>query len=269
MLPCLTQMTHNQTANKKKKKSRMEKSFDLVSDLHTEFDTEFAVWNPKPTSRILVIAGDYSTASTHDTLAEDLLKLPYEHVIFVLGNHDFYGGDYNTTYSRWLAWPQDHPKLHVLQNQSVLVDGIMFVGSTLWSDTSKDGCGGYRVKHALSDYKAIGSFKVDTVQKAHACAVEYLDRVLTETLEPVVVVTHHLPSFSCVDAKYADCTYNAGFATNLDYLLEKHTEKIRVWVHGHTHAAVDKKIKGVRVVCNPRGYPGENTEEYVPKQIAL
>ena len=224
----------------------MGKSFDLVSDLHTEF----AVWNLdfKPTSRILVIAGDYSTANKHDTLADDLLKLPYEHVIFVLGNHDFYGVDYHTTYSRWLLWPHDHPKLHILLNQSVLVDGIVFVGSTLWSDTSKDGCGGYLVKHALSDYKEIRSFKVDTVQKAHACAVQYWDNVLTETQQPVVVVTHHLPSFSCVDTKYADCKYNAGFATNLDYLLQKHADKILIWVHGHTHTALDKKIKGFRVV---------------------
>jgi predicted phosphodiesterase len=226
-------------------------SFDLVSDLHTEFST----WeiSTRPTSSILVIAGDYSNAHTFDKTIEELLALPYEHVVFVLGNHDFYGCDYHTTYSRWLAWPDDHPKLHVLQNRSILVNGITFVGSTLWSDTSKDGYGGYRVKHALSDYKAIRSFNVDTVQKAHACAVQYLDKFLTETQQPVVVVTHHLPSFSCIDTKYADCKYNAGFATNLDDLLQKHVDKIRVWAHGHTHTALDKKIQGVRIVCNPRG----------------
>ena len=242
-------------------------SFDLASDVHTEF----SAWKPStlPTSRILVIAGDYSTAQTYEKTILELLELPYEHIVFVLGNHDFYGCDYQTTYSRWSAWPEDHPKIHVLLNRSVLVDEIVFVGSTLWSDISKDGCGGYRVKHALSDYKAIGSFKVDTAQKAHVCAVQYLDQFLTDTQQPVVIVTHHLPSFSCIDAKYVDCTYNAGFATNLDYLLQKHVDKIRVWVHGHTHAAVDKKIHGVRVVCNPRGYPGENIQVYVPKQINL
>jgi predicted phosphodiesterase len=245
----------------------MEKSFDLVSDLHTEFSP----WKQStlPTSRILVIAGDYSTAHDHNKTIEELLELPYEHVVFVLGNHDFYGCEYHDTYCRWLAWPEDHPKLHVLVNRSMLVDGIVFVGSTLWSDTSKDGCGGYRVKQALSDYTAISSFKIDTAQKAHACAVQYLDKVLTETQQPVVVVTHHLPSFSCVDPKYADCKYNAGFATNLDYLLQKHADKIRVWVHGHTHAVVEKMIQGVHVVCNPRGYPGENVQVYVPKQIDL
>jgi predicted phosphodiesterase len=31
-----------------------------------------------------------------------------------------------------------------------------------------------------------------------------------------------------------------------------------LWIHGHTHDPFDYEINGTRVICNPRGYPGEN-----------
>lgn len=34
---------------------------------------------------------------------------------------------------------------------------------------------------------------------------------------------------------------------------------VPLWVHGHSHLAVDYEIAGTRVVSNPRGYPGETT----------
>jgi predicted phosphohydrolase len=239
--------------------------FDLISDLHTEFGH----WTmPVPTSPIVVVAGDFATACKHEKTIQLLLDLPYEHVIFVLGNHDFYHGDYNTVYSQWSTWSTDHPKLHVLLNSTILVNNILFIGSTLWSDTTNDG---QNIKQHLSDYSAIRNFQLETGQHAHKCAVEYIDRVLTETTSilPVVIVTHHLPSFQCIDTKYDACTYNAGFATNLEWLLKKHQHIISVWVHGHTHTSIDTVIEGVRVVCNPRGYPHETMDDYKPKQILL
>ena len=32
-----------------------------------------------------------------------------------------------------------------------------------------------------------------------------------------------------------------------------------LWIHGHTHTLFDYCVRGTRVVCNPRGYPGERT----------
>src|SRR3546814_5236269 len=45
---------------------------------------------------------------------------------------------------------------------------------------------------------------------------------------------------------------------HMEPLLAKHRDKIAVWHHGHTHATVDVVVDGVRIVTNPRGYPGEN-----------
>lgn len=36
-------------------------------------------------------------------------------------------------------------------------------------------------------------------------------------------------------------------------------DQVDLWVHGHSHTAVDYDVAGTRVVCNPRGCPGEDT----------
>src|SRR3546814_19058159 len=48
---------------------------------------------------------------------------------------------------------------------------------------------------------------------------------------------------------------------HMEPLLAKHRDKIAVWHHGHTHAAVDVVVDGIRIVTTPRGNPGENPGE--------
>ena len=83
---------------------------------------------------------------------------------------------------------------------------------------------------------------------------------LTSELEvafdgPTVVVTHHLPASSAIAKRYADDPLNPAFASRLEGLIEAHQPTL--WVHGHTHEPFDYELFGTRVVCNPRGYPGE------------
>jgi predicted phosphodiesterase len=41
-------------------------------------------------------------------------------------------------------------------------------------------------------------------------------------------------------------------------LIMNHPQ-IKYWVHGHTHTPFDYMIEGCRVICNPCGYPGQDT----------
>ncbi|MNR64509.1 hypothetical protein D3C85_1871810 [compost metagenome] len=50
---------------------------------------------------------------------------------------------------------------------------------------------------------------------------------------------------------------DAAYANNCEGLMGG--DRVALWVHGHSHVAVDYEIEGTRVVCNPRGYPGEET----------
>ena len=42
-------------------------------------------------------------------------------------------------------------------------------------------------------------------------------------------------------------------------------------VHGHTHRRMDYMLGDTRVICNPRGYPGENEwyKNYQPVYVEI
>jgi len=63
------------------------------------------------------------------------------------------------------------------------------------------------------------------------------------------MITHHLPSFKSVAEKYKYSELTAGFASNLDHILE------------HTHTNIDYTHSDTRVLCNPRGYVQYGTKE--------
>jgi Icc-related predicted phosphoesterase len=58
-----------------------------------------------------------------------------------------------------------------------------------------------------------------------------------------------------VAKRYANDPLNPAFASSLDDIIENYQPVL--WIHGHTHERCDYELFGTRVVCNPRGYPGE------------
>lgn len=72
---------------------------------------------------------------------------------------------------------------------------------------------------------------------------------------PTVVVTHHLPASTSVAKRYANDSLNPAFASRLEDVIENYRPDL--WIHGHTHVPCDYELFETRIVCNPRGYPGE------------
>lgn len=75
---------------------------------------------------------------------------------------------------------------------------------------------------------------------------------------PTVVLTHHLPAATSVAKRYANDPLNPAFASRLDDVIEKYRPDL--WIHGHTHVPCDYELFDTRIVCNPRGYPGERRD---------
>jgi Icc-related predicted phosphoesterase len=74
-----------------------------------------------------------------------------------------------------------------------------------------------------------------------------------------IVVTHTAPCEETLDPKYDGELSNEWYWNPyMRPLLEEFSDQIHVWCHGHTHARNEAVVDGVKVVCNPRGYPGEN-----------
>lgn len=76
-----------------------------------------------------------------------------------------------------------------------------------------------------------------------------------------IVVTHTAPCEETLNPNFKGSFSNEWYWNPvMENLLEEYSEQILVWCHGHSHAPMDEIVHGVRVVCNPRGYPGENPD---------
>jgi hypothetical protein len=242
--------------------------FQVLSDLHLEFHTK-----PRVRARLaaacpgvtaLILAGDISTGPNAEGFIRMCLRnQPERKVLYVLGNHEFYNHEYHAIRSFWRNI--DIPGLVVLDNTSVVIDGVHVLGTTLWSSIPEPQQ--HHVKSTVADYKNIdfGPFPITPADTSlmHLHAQEWLESTVASHWEshgssvPVVVVTHHLPSYACIAPKYKNSHVKCAFASNLDAFILS-TSLIHTWVHGHSHTAVDMYIGTTHVVSNPLGYPGEN-----------
>jgi predicted phosphohydrolase len=229
----------------------------LVSDLHLGFDKTFKICQSD--EDVLIIAGDVSPDRnlTLDFIQDYLIRNKEKFVIFVLGNHDYY---YSTIEAADKYWSTVNIKgLYVLQNESVVINGIRFIGSTMWTDMlNGDKLSMLNCEFGINDYKKIINFTTADSVALHLQGKRRVSEMLDESLEPCVVITHHLPSFRSIDVKFDGSLLNAGFAsTDMDGLLTH--PNCKVWTHGHTHANVQYELEsGVSVLCNPKGYGNEN-----------
>jgi predicted phosphodiesterase len=237
----------------------------VVSDLHLSaggFDL------PDCTADWIVLAGDISRPAEACAWAQRLGKP----VVYVAGNHEFYGGSIDGT----LAALRQHTAgtdVHVLEGDELVVNGVRFLGATLWTDFAIFDASGQRAQakdQALAqirDFSRIRAMEAserlfspaDAVRRFRRSA-RWLKRKLDEPFDGrTVVVTHHAPSIKSIHARFAGSLLNACFVSDAEYLLGE--DRVRLWIHGHTHDSFDYSVAGTRVICNPRGYAKQGVNE--------
>ena len=239
----------------------------IASDLHREFPDSHPVPNLMPGVNVAVLAGDLTSYYRWHSAADELCRMWGDaRILYVPGNHEFYGHDIGVV-RRKLRDSCERRDIEYLDNRSVLIDGVRFVGATLWTDFQIDGTPAEsreRIGRGINDFQLIqrGDRKFNTydASERHAADVAFIDKTLAEAnaaREPAVVVTHHLPSPACIAPVYENDPLNPAFASDLDHLILKHQPSL--WIHGHTHHSVDVRVGETRILCNPGGYDrGDN-----------
>lgn len=239
----------------------------LVSDIHLEFGQKVIINNAG--ADILVLAGDICCArnfSKYMWFFEDCAS-KFKNVVYIMGNHEHYKNTFNDTAKvirECLACLANLSNFHFLDNENVEIDGIKFIGATLWTDNNR-GCPitENKLQFGMNDFRlikyrdSVGNYFKFTPSMSfyeHRRTLAYIGTQIVDG--PCVVVTHHLPSFKSIASKYADEYHmNGGYASDLEYMMN---DNIKLWVHGHTHTPCDYRVKNTRIVANPIGYPGEN-----------
>lgn len=246
----------------------------IGSDLHLEFGD----LDSKNTdnSDILILSGDVLVAiSLYDVdekfFAEKSIIYhkflqkcceQFKHVIYVMGNHESYDYYIDLTEKKLKSIFSYLKNLHILENESITIDDVTFIGGTMWTDmNNRDRFTLEHIQSLMNDFRIIkwnnNGFKFTPNDAADK--FDTFKKFLVDNLNPskkFVVVTHHSPSRKSTKEKYlAEFEMNGGYSSNLDQFIEDHPE-IKLWTHGHTHDRFDYNIGKTRIVCNPRGYVG-------------
>lgn len=225
----------------------------VMSDLHLEF----AQLQIRPVDADLVIlAGDIWPSTKGIRWAQDAFDIP---VLYVAGNHEFYS--YMKTMDELLLDMHEaceDSNVHFLDRGTFEMNGVRFIGTTLWTDLLKNPFGGISCGVIDSDVGHIMTGDGEGLNDLFAQALFEKNRtwMKSELGKPfsgkTVVITHHAPSVGSLHSQYSGNPWNSCFVTNMEELMG---DKIDLWVHGHTHNCFDYRVNGTRVVCNPRGYP--------------
>lgn len=237
----------------------------ILSDLHLSGGVPPI---PATDADLFVLAGDIARPREAIAWAAGLGKP----VLYVPGNHEFYGSSIEATL-RDLRRLAARTKVRVLDDDELVVDGVRFLGSTLWTDFMLYGDGELRsaamadARRFLRDFSRIRAadrgdapFTPDDAAARHARHAAWLESRLASRHDgPTVVVTHHAPARRSIHPRYAGSLLNAGFVSDATRLLGG--DRASLWIHGHTHDSFDYDVGGTRVVCNPRGYAKDGANE--------
>jgi hypothetical protein len=110
---------------------------NILSDLHL---SQGALKLPENDATLVILAGDVARPREAVSWASGLAKP----VLYVLGNHEFYGGNIGETLDE-LKRMCAGTNIQILDNDEVIVEGVRFLGTTLWTDFMLFGEGERRV----------------------------------------------------------------------------------------------------------------------------
>jgi DNA repair exonuclease SbcCD nuclease subunit len=142
----------------------------ICSDIHLEFGT-ISLENTE-NAEVLILSGDICVAKEildrdpYETRFDDKSSrihlffqeccARFKHVVYISGNHEHYHGDFAETFKIFRERLGYLANLHILDKESVLINDIMFIGGTLWTDMNKeDGITLMHMKGMMNDFRTV------------------------------------------------------------------------------------------------------------------
>ena len=203
----------------------------------------------------------------------------FPHVIYLIGNHEYYHGEWSRTPRVLREELSRFSNIHFLNKSSVVIDDVHFIGCTLWTNCNhQDPLSLEDIRRRMNDFKMIHIAKdgyrrllpIDTVHEHMKMQNFIVDELAKQMGRCAVVCTHHAPSFRSIHSRYSQMSMmnDGAYASDLDQLIESYP-RIALWTHGHVHHPFDYMIGSTRVVCNPRGYIGYERSSTEPYNLAV
>lgn len=235
----------------------------IMNDLHLETTRgwDLPMGEARPDFDVMIVAGDLVTRMERG-VAWLLERVPDRQVIYVAGNHEPYGQDIDRDLEKARAAAAG-TTVHVLQNDSITIGGITFLGATLWTDFDLFGDQEYAMMAAgetMNDYRKIRTANYglrlrpkDTL-KRHMELRDFIARELRQVGRRHVVVTHMGPVVEAARRGFERDISSAAYTSDLSALIAECGPEL--WVYGHTHESRDFTVgpARTRIVTNAKGY---------------
>jgi predicted phosphodiesterase len=289
----------------------------LLSDLHLEANPGFQA-TPAEGADLLVLAGDIGSYQTRrdGTVMDEpdwglrrFSPLPQwggwpTPVLFVPGNHEYDGLDVDQAHAD-LRQTCERLGITWLERESRVIDGVRFIGTTLWTDF--DALGAlppavpraaprapgprtpipaprttdpltHRLRQREKAFRAANFYlsKMDTQRHGRPFDAEamramgldcqhWLRQALADPFDGTTVVITHFAP----TLHSTDPRYGLSPGTaGFCNGLDELLPMADLWLHGHLHCPQDQQVGRCRIVANPLGYAQKNEQlAFQPQQI--
>lgn len=244
----------------------------LLSDLHIELKVPLESMNyfHYNGEEVLVLAGDINVGFVETiTTIKAFYNAGYPHVVYVAGNHEYYGHNMTDFNIKMRRYSEDSNWFHFLDKEWYVKKNTksIFIGATLWTDFANNPISEMKAARGISDFRRIPNFSTGRCAEMHRQDITYI-KAAVKTLHELFpdykmyVVTHFLPAKVCIAPEYKDdCTgLNDYFANSLDDYLFDGVPEGTTWLFGHTHSPCDIQHGNTRLIANPYGYHGYESQ---------
>ena len=243
----------------------------IISDVHCDVNKDYSVKFDFGDD-FVICCGDVSgdRITTKEWIDKNI-----KNGIIISGNHLGYNEvtfdekdtlDYSIKY---LQECYNSEPIYFLENQSVEIDDVIFVGCMLFTDfklfNNEEYCK-VVASRGLNDFKYVKVSRGNEIelittmyqQQQHTKSLKYIESVCAKNPDKkIVVITHHAPSYKSVPVQFKNSMVSAAYASNLESTIQKY-DNLKLWCHGHMHESCHYELFGTRIVCNPLGYFDEN-----------
>lgn len=239
----------------------------IFSDLHADVSAPRPI-TIAPAVDAVVVAGDVCEGAERGFAWLRQIVPMQIPIVMTLGNHEFYRR----------CWPDELAqarsvapayRIHLLENDAVVVGDVRFIGATMWTDYLLFGEPNFPLAlrtaaHGLNDHRQIKwqrdpwqRFRPQEAVLLHRHSRAFIETALaTPFYGHTVVVTHHAPHPRSIHSRFGSDLLSAAYVSDLTTVIVAGGPSM--WVHGHVHESFDYRVGGTRVVCNPHGYFDEN-----------
>jgi Icc-related predicted phosphoesterase len=234
----------------------------IMSDIHTELTEGWDLPEPgeRPDFDVLVVAGDLVPRMERG-VAWLRARVTDRPVVYVPGNHEFYGTDLDKTVDEARVAAAG-TNVHILQNDTIHLSGVRFIGATLWTDFNLFGNPHVAMNAAsvaMTDFHRIRKSNhqqrlrpIDTLARHTESRAFVAAQLAKPSPEKRVVVTHHAPLGGARRPGYEKDIISAAYTSSLEYLIANSTADL--WIYGHVHISDDRTIGATRIVSNAKEY---------------